>query len=138
MQPFRRHLGNRFISSDTFGIDTNNSLHAFAHADGGYHLMGCMLSAAEAYSLLWKTIFSNVLGIPLDTIRTEQGPSYGGAILAMVACGEYKNVEEAVRAFVRITGTVYPDKSLTALYNERYERFKKIYPAVKKLYKEII
>lgn len=79
-----------------------------------------------------------MLGISLDTVRTEQGPSYGGAILAMVACGEYKNVEEAVRAFVRITDTVYPDKSLTALYNERYERFKKIYPAVKKLYKEII
>ena len=79
-----------------------------------------------------------MLGIPLDTVRTEQGPSYGGAILAMVACGEYKNVEEAVRVFVRITDTFYPDKSLTALYNERYERFKKIYPAVKKLYKEII
>lgn len=112
MQPFRRHLGNRFISSDTFGIDTNNSLHAFAHADGGYHLMGCMLSAAEAYSLLWKTIFSNVLGIPLDTVRTEQGPSYGGAILAMVACGEYRNVEEAVRAFVRITDRYIPTKAL--------------------------
>ena len=230
--------GTIFISSDTFGVDTNNSLHSFAHADGGYHLMGCMLSAAAcnkwwseeilktgdfeaeqknilpeklgknkvfflpylmgerspvndtdarglfigisadttradmtqavlegvafairdsfevaeklgikikrsnicgggSKSPLWKTIFSAVLGIPLDTVQTEQGPSYGGAILAMVACGEYKSVEEAVRAFVRITDTVYPDESLTALYNERYERFKKIYPAVKNLYKEI-
>lgn len=39
--------GTVFISSSTFGVDSNNSLHAFAHADGGYHLMGCMLSAAS-------------------------------------------------------------------------------------------
>lgn len=39
--------GTIFISSDTFGVDAHNSLHAFAHADGGYHLMGCMLSAAS-------------------------------------------------------------------------------------------
>ena len=28
-------------------MDKNNALHAFAHADGHYHLMGCMLSAAS-------------------------------------------------------------------------------------------
>jgi len=39
--------GTIFISSDKFGVDPNNALHAFAHADGGYHLMGCMLSAAS-------------------------------------------------------------------------------------------
>ncbi len=39
--------GTIFISSDSFGVDPNNALHAFAHADGGYHLMGCMLSAAS-------------------------------------------------------------------------------------------
>lgn len=33
--------GTIFISSDTFGADSNNALHAFCHADGGYHLMGC-------------------------------------------------------------------------------------------------
>ncbi|MBQ8197924.1 MAG: xylulokinase [Lachnospiraceae bacterium] len=39
--------GTIFISSDKFGVDKNNALHAFAHADGHYHLMGCMLSAAS-------------------------------------------------------------------------------------------
>ena len=39
--------GTIFISSDKFGVDPNNALHSFAHADGGYHLMGCMLSAAS-------------------------------------------------------------------------------------------
>ena len=39
--------GTLFISSDHFGVDPHNALHAFAHADGHYHLMGCMLSAAS-------------------------------------------------------------------------------------------
>lgn len=39
--------GTIFISSDTFRVDSHNALHAFAHADGHYHLMGCMLSAAS-------------------------------------------------------------------------------------------
>ncbi len=39
--------GTIFISSEKFGVDKFNALHAFAHADGHYHLMGCMLSAAS-------------------------------------------------------------------------------------------
>lgn len=39
--------GTIFMSSDTFKVDPNNALHAFAHADGAWHLMACMLSAAS-------------------------------------------------------------------------------------------
>ena len=39
--------GTVVISSDKFSVDQDNSLHAFCHADGGYYLMGCMLSAAS-------------------------------------------------------------------------------------------
>lgn len=39
--------GTIFISSRKFGVDAHNALHSFAHADGHYHLMGCMLSAAS-------------------------------------------------------------------------------------------
>ena len=39
--------GTIFISSRKFGVDKNNALHSFDHADGTYHLMGCMLSAAS-------------------------------------------------------------------------------------------
>lgn len=39
--------GTIFVSSESFGVDPANALHSFCHADGGYHLMGCMLSAAS-------------------------------------------------------------------------------------------
>ena len=39
--------GTIFISSAKFGVDKHNALHAFCDANGAYHLMGCMLSAAS-------------------------------------------------------------------------------------------
>lgn len=39
--------GTVFIPSERFAVDKNNALHSFCHADGKYHLMGCILSAAS-------------------------------------------------------------------------------------------
>jgi len=230
--------GTIFISSDKFGVDPNNALHAFAHADGGYHLMGCMLSAAScnkwlcedilgtsdyvgeqaditddklgrnnvyflpylmgerspindtnargtfigmtmdtsrsdmvqvvlegvafairdsfevakslgieiprsnicgggAKSKLWQKIMANVLNIPLDSVVTEQGPGYGGAMLAMVGCGTYSSVQEAADKLVSIASTVYPDEKIAARYEAKYQKFKKIYPTLKPLFQTL-
>lgn len=40
--------GTLFIATDKFVKPNNNALHSFAHANGGWHLMGCILSAASA------------------------------------------------------------------------------------------
>ena len=229
--------GTIFISSRSFCVDSNNALHAFAHADGKYHLMGCMLSAAScnkwwmddiigtgdyateqaaitklgenhvfflpylmgersphnnpnargtfigmtmdttradmtqavlegvafalrdsfevarslgihiertkicgggAKSPLWKKIMANVLGIKVDMIESEEGPGYGGAILAAVGCGEFASVEEAADKLVKVVGTVEPDPELTVKYEERYQQFRQIYPACKELFDKII
>lgn len=230
--------GTIFISSKNFGVDKNNALHSFAHADGNYHLMGCMLSAAScnkwfmddilkdtdysalqekitdemlgkndvyflpylmgerspindtnargtftgmtmdtsredmllsvlegvafairdsfekakelgikieasnicgggAKSPLWQKIVANVLGIRLDKVKTEQGPGYGGAILAMIGTGLYKNAEEACEKLVEISSSVYPNRELTKLYDKKYKNFSKLYPALKDVFKEI-
>ncbi len=42
-----------------FGVDENNALHSFAHADGHYHLMGCMLSAASCNKWWNEEIFKD-------------------------------------------------------------------------------
>ena len=228
--------GTIFISSDKFGVDPNNALHAFAHADGGYHLMGCMLSAAScnkwfaeeilkdgdfaglqkditdeklgnnrvfflpylmgerspindvdargsfiglsldtsrsdmvqavlegvsfairdsfevaknigvniersmicgggSKSPLWQKMIANILNIPLDLPVTEQGPGYGGAMLAMVCCGKYASVIDAAKELIHVKATVEPDKELAERYEKKYQQFKQIYPANKALFK---
>lgn len=226
--------GTIFISSENFGVDAHNALHSFAHADGHYHLMGCMLSAAScnkwwmdeilstkdyqkeqegikklgenkvyflpylmgerspqndpdargtfigmtmdttrsdmtqavlegvafalrdsfevarslglkiertkicgggAKSALWKKIIANVLNVKVDVLENEEGPAYGGAILAAVACGEFASVTEAAEKLVRVVETVEPDSQLTEKYEEKYKKFREIYPACKALFK---
>ena len=63
--------GTVFISSDKFGVDKNNALHSFCHADGGFHLMGCILSAASCHKWICDKIFTetdyNKLEQEIDT-----------------------------------------------------------------------
>lgn len=225
--------GTIFISSKQFKVDPNNALHSFAHADGNYHLMGCMLSAAScnkwwmeeilktvdfekeqeeivtlgenqvfylpylmgersphndpkaratfigmtmdttreemtqavlegvifalrdslevarslgikiertkicgggAKSFLWKKMVANILNLKVEVIESEQGPALGGAILAAVGCGEYKDVESAVHQFVTVVETIEPEQELVEKYEERYQKFKQIYPALKPVF----
>ncbi len=39
--------GTVFLAQDRFSVDGRNALHSFAHANGKWHLMGCILSAAS-------------------------------------------------------------------------------------------
>lgn len=225
--------GTIFISSRQFGVDDHNALHSFAHADGYFHLMGCMLSAAScnkwwmediidtkeytkeqekigrlgenhvfflpylmgersphndsnargtfigmsmdttradmtlavlegvafamrdsleiarslginikrtticgggAKSPLWRKIIANVLNLEVDIIDSEEGPGYGGAILAAVGCGEYQSVEEASDKLVKVIDTISPEKELAEKYEKKYQVFKTIYPSLKTIY----
>ena len=48
--------GTVFISQDNFSVDKHNALHSFCHANGKYHLMGCILSAASCNSWWMESI----------------------------------------------------------------------------------
>lgn len=62
--------GTIFISSKNFRVDQHNALHSFAHADGYYHLMGCMLSAASCN----KWWMEEILGTS-DFAKEQEGIS---------------------------------------------------------------
>jgi xylulokinase len=228
--------GTVFISSKNFGVDNFNALHSFAHADGNYHLMGCMLSAAScnkwwmeeilktkdfakeqgnidnlgennvfflpylmgersphndpdaagtfigmrmdtkredmtlavfegvtfalrdslevarslgikiertmicgggAKSPLWKRLVANILNVEVDVPMSEEGPGFGAAILAAVGCGEYESVEKAAKSIIKIKEKIKPEADLVVKYEEKYQKFKRIYPALKDVFKEI-
>lgn len=103
----------------------------------GINIQSSKICGGGAKSPLWKKIFANVLNIRLDIIESEEGPGYGGAILAAVACGEYASVEDAASRLVKVVDSVEPDKELAARYEERYHSFVQIYPTVKELFPRI-
>ena len=64
----------------------------------------------------------------------EEGPSMGGAMLAAVGCGAYPDVETIGKKFAKVVDTVEPDPELVAKYEERYQKFRTLYPAMKPLF----
>ena len=61
------------------------------------------LCGGGAKSPLWRKIIANVLNISLDIPQTEEGPGYGGALLAMVGCGAYASVQACADQLVRVS-----------------------------------
>lgn len=66
----------------------------------GVKIKASTLCGGGAKSPLWREILANVLGIPLTLPQTEQGPGYGGAMLAAVACGAYPSVQACAETLV--------------------------------------
>ena len=102
----------------------------------GLKIKSTKICGGGAKSEVWRKILANVFGIPVIRPLIEEGPAYGGAILAMVADGAYKNVEEATDKLVKEKDITYPDIEITAKYEKKYQAFKKMYPALKNVYKE--
>ena len=87
-----------------------------------------------AKSQLWRTILAAVLNLKLDIIESEEGPGYGGAILAAVGCGEFESVEAACEKLVKVIDTIEPDPILVEKYEQKYQYFRNLYPTVKSLF----
>jgi xylulokinase len=88
-------------------------------------------SGGGARSELWLKIVASVLGIPIERTAVEEGAAYGAALLGGVAAGVFADAAEAVDACVRVRDTVEPDADWQRVYDEGYERFRSLYPAIK-------
>lgn len=100
----------------------------------GINVERTKICGGGAKSRCWIKILANVLNLKIDIPANEEGPSMGAAILAAVACGEYKDVKEAAEKMIKIAETVEPETELAEKYHKQYEKFKHIYPACKEIY----
>ena len=91
------------------------------------------VSGGGARSELWLKIVASVLGIPIERTAVEEGAAYGAALLGAVAAGVFAEAAEAVAACVRIRDTVEPDPEWQKVYEERYVRYRALYPALRHL-----
>jgi xylulokinase len=91
------------------------------------------VSGGGARSELWLRIVASVLGVPLERTAVEEGAAYGAALLGGVAAGVFGDAQEAVAACVRVRDVVEPVPEWQPVYGEGYERFRSLYPALRRL-----
>jgi xylulokinase len=92
------------------------------------------ISGGGAQSELWRRIVASVLGIPLErTAGADEGAAFGAALLGGVAVGAFADAAEAVDACVRVEERIEPDPAWVDAYDEGYDRFRQLYPALRPL-----
>jgi xylulokinase len=88
-----------------------------------------------AKSPLWKQILADMFAVEIQEINTNQGGALGAAILGAVGAGHFKDVAQGCEAMIKVTNTVKPNPEKKAYYDEKYQRFTKLYEAIKDWYK---
>ena len=92
------------------------------------------ITGGGAKSELWCQLIADIMNIKVTTVVTDEGPALGAAILAMVGCGEYETVQLACETIIKTNNNFIPNQTLFEMYNQKYHKFKLIYPSVKHLF----
>ena len=72
--------------------------------------------------------YADVLGMPISTAASSQGPALGSAIHAAVAAGLYPDVRTAGASMGRVNINAYtPDPERVAAYNEMYSDYRELH-----------
>jgi len=91
------------------------------------------LGGGGSRSALWRQIQADVYGYPVDTVTADEGAAFGAAILAAVGIGRWPTVDAACDALVRRAGVTTPQPDAVSLMNERYDAYRRIYPALRNI-----
>ena len=89
------------------------------------------LGGGGARSPLWRQIQADVFGHAVELVQAEEGAAYGAALLAGVGAKVWSDVDEACQRSVRVAKTVEPIPATSALMNQQYELYRRIYPALR-------
>ncbi len=80
-----------------------------------------------AKSRLWLQIKADVLGVPVVTLEQGDTAVLGNVILAAVACGAFRKLDDACAAMVRRRGQIEPNVATHAAYDEAFAQYVAVY-----------
>lgn len=89
-------------------------------------------------SPLWKEIMASVTGLAVQSLNIDEGPAFGAAILAGVGAGIFANVPDASDAVVKVTDTVEPNEEWQKVYEELYQIYRGLYPALRNSFHSLV
>ncbi|MEO8497340.1 MAG: xylulokinase [Planctomycetota bacterium] len=94
-------------------------------------------SGGGAKSALWRQLQADLFGKKVVTLKAEQGPAFGVALLAAVGAGEYKNIEEACAATIELTSETNVDRKAMRSYDAGFPVYQGLYQSLKSDFKRI-
>jgi len=101
---------------------------------GGVKIDQLRAIGGGARSELWLQLKADICGIPVVAPRLTEAASWGAALLAGTAAGLFSSAAEAAEGLLNLDRRFYPDLKRKALYDERFELYREVYPALKSIH----
>ncbi len=95
------------------------------------------ITGGGARSPFWRQLLADVLGRSIVRTVADEGPAYGAALLAGVAAGVFRNVDEACGVVRLAVEHCEPDAGRARLYDDYYATYTRLYPATRKSMHEL-
>jgi len=93
----------------------------------GIHIDSLNACGGGAKSDVWMQIFSDILNKPVRQVENPQeAGTVGVALIASVGMGIFKSLDDAER-HIKIRTVFEPNHDNVSIYNEMYDKFKRIY-----------
>ena len=83
-------------------------------------------------------MIADVMACPVTTVSGKEGPAFGAAILAGVGAGIYESVPAACKEIIKEGEAKEANSENSAKYDNYYELYKMVYPALKEMYHKLI
>ncbi len=128
----RAHVVRAILEGVAFSL--RDTLTIFAELN--IPLESIRLGGGGARGALWRHIQADVYGMPVGLLEAEEGAAYGAALLAGVGVGNWTSVENAADMSVRVSQRIEPDAKHVALMNRRYDAYRKLYPALRDVWRD--
>jgi xylulokinase len=88
-------------------------------------------------SRIWRQMLADMYGCEVKTIKMQEGPALGAAILAGVGAGLFPDVPTACRQFIEQDTWCQPDASAHAYYEKGHALYKKLYEQLRGCYEDL-
>lgn len=84
-----------------------------------------------AKNAFWAQMQADVFKVPIKVPKVDEGPGFGAAMIASVAAGWFRNVEEAIKTLVFYPYVYVPVENHSSGYEIVYESYHQLYARLK-------
>ena len=86
-------------------------------------------TGGAARSPLWRQLQADIFGVPIHRNQVDEGPAFGAALLAGVACGAFASVHDACARIALNPDVTQPDPARSELYRHYHAVYSQLYAA---------
>jgi ribulokinase len=123
------HIFRAVLESISFGTRAIVDLMR----DGGFPCAELTVGGGATTSALWMQIHADTANLPVSVPEVPGAPSLGAGILAMHGAGLYRSIEEGIGGMVRPGTCIEPIPENVARYEDIYQSYRRLYPALRPL-----